>query len=63
MSAKAVSEYTSKELLYRHLAHLPTVAKPQAIPLKETSDFDAATKDSDWLASTGVLYFYLLSKI
>lgn len=53
MSAKAISEYTGKELLYKHLTHLPTVATPKAILLTETSNFDIEIKNCEWLANTG----------
>ncbi|KAI6206207.1 ATP citrate synthase [Aphelenchoides besseyi] len=49
MSAKALSEYTGKELLYRHLDKLDFVAKPQAVPLSEFSDFDDATRSVSWI--------------
>ncbi|KAI6230659.1 ATP-citrate synthase [Aphelenchoides fujianensis] len=49
MSAKALSEYTGKELLYRHLHGLDFVAKPEAVPLSEFSDFDEATKGVKWI--------------
>ncbi|KAI6181752.1 ATP-citrate synthase [Aphelenchoides besseyi] len=49
MSAKALSEYTGKELLYRHLDKLDFVAKPQAVPLSEFSDFDEATRSVSWI--------------
>jgi len=49
MSAKALNEYTGKELLYRHLNHLDSVAKPQAVTLSEFSDFDEATKGIQWI--------------
>lgn len=49
MSAKAISEYTGKELLYRHLDALSYVDKPRAIPLSETDNFEDATANCDWL--------------
>lgn len=54
MSAKALSEYTGKELLYKHLHHLSFVAKPQAVPLSEFSDFDEAARDVDWIQANKV---------
>ncbi|CAD5234806.1 unnamed protein product [Bursaphelenchus xylophilus] len=49
MSAKALSEYTGKELLYRHLNHLDFVVKPQAVPLDEFNDFDDKAKGCRWI--------------
>ncbi|GMT32112.1 hypothetical protein PFISCL1PPCAC_23409, partial [Pristionchus fissidentatus] len=51
MSAKAVSELSGKELLYRHLGHLQYVATPSALRLTERDDFDATSRKCDWLAS------------
>ncbi|VDK86738.1 unnamed protein product [Litomosoides sigmodontis] len=50
MSAKAVSEYTGKELLYRHLKELEFVEKPQALRITSTDSFDAVTDAIDWLS-------------
>jgi len=49
MSAKAVSEYSGKELLYRHLANLPSVDKPKAFALTEKDDFDSVVGNVAWL--------------
>jgi ATP citrate (pro-S)-lyase len=49
MSAKAVSEYSGKELLYRHLQKLDFVATAEPIQLDETSSFDEATRNCEWL--------------
>jgi hypothetical protein len=54
MSAKAVSEYAGKELLYRALDHIPALAKPQAVQLLETTDFAQATLNCEWLRKEGV---------
>jgi hypothetical protein len=58
MSAKALSEYTGKELLYKHLHHLPTVAKPHAVPLSEFSDFDDAVRGIDWIQEDKVRFLH-----
>lgn len=50
MSAKAVSEYTGKELLYRHLKELEFVEKPQALRITSTDSFDVVTGAIDWLS-------------
>lgn len=57
MSAKAVSEYTGKELLYRHLTHVEGLATPHAVKLDETSNFATATQNCEWLKKEGVCYF------
>lgn len=49
MSAKALSEYSGKELLYRHLNHLDFVAKPEAVPLDEFNDFEERAKGTKWI--------------
>jgi hypothetical protein len=56
MSAKALSEYTGKELLYKHLHNLTSVVKPQAVPLSEFSDFDEATRGIEWIEANKVRY-------
>ncbi|KAI1716194.1 ATP citrate lyase citrate-binding domain-containing protein [Ditylenchus destructor] len=53
MSAKAVSEYTGKELLYRHLTHVEGLATPHAVKLDETSNFATATQNCEWLKKEG----------
>lgn len=53
MSAKAVSEYSGKELLYRQLSHVQALATPHAVKLDETSNFANATKNCDWLKKEG----------
>ncbi|VBB31721.1 unnamed protein product [Acanthocheilonema viteae] len=50
MSAKAISEYTGKELLYRHLKELEFVEKPQALRLTSSDSFDVVTNEIEWLA-------------
>lgn len=55
MSAKALSEYTGKELLYKHLHSLDFVAKPQAVPLSEFSDFDEAVREVQWIQQDQVI--------
>ena len=54
MSAKAVSEYAGKDLLYRSLEHLPFLAKPHAVSLDENSDFASAIENCDWIKKEGV---------
>lgn len=49
MSAKAISEYTGKELLYRHLEELEFVEKPQALKLTSSDSFDVVTDKIEWL--------------
>ncbi|CAG9531867.1 unnamed protein product [Cercopithifilaria johnstoni] len=49
MSAKAVSEYTGKELLYRHLKELEFIEKPQALRLTSSDSFDVVTDEIEWL--------------
>ena len=53
MSAKAVSEYTGKELLYKFFKNNTSVAKPYAIPLNEKSDFDSAIQNCEWIKKDG----------
>lgn len=57
MSAKAVSEYSGKELLYRHLEALHFVAKPRALKLRSADSFDVAIGQVDWLTDGQVTYF------
>ena len=54
MSAKAIDEYTGKELLYRSLSHVKSLVKPIAIKLNENSDFNDAVGDSQWAKEAGV---------
>jgi len=49
MSAKAVSEYSGKELLYKQLEKLNFVDKPHAVALNENENFENATENCDWL--------------
>uniref|UniRef100_A0A0R3RQL5 ATP-citrate synthase n=1 Tax=Elaeophora elaphi TaxID=1147741 RepID=A0A0R3RQL5_9BILA len=49
MSVKAISEYTGKELLYRHLKELEFVEKPQALKLSSSDSFDVVTDKVEWL--------------
>jgi ATP citrate (pro-S)-lyase len=49
MSAKAVSEYSGKELLYRHLSDLQSLDTPKAFALTEKDDFDTIVEKSSWL--------------
>lgn len=49
MSAKALSEYSGKELLYRHLNHLEFVQKPVAVPLDEFNDFEEEARSCKWI--------------
>uniref|UniRef100_A0A914V2K9 ATP-citrate synthase n=1 Tax=Plectus sambesii TaxID=2011161 RepID=A0A914V2K9_9BILA len=51
MSAKAVSEYSGKELLYKHLT-LDSVVKPFAVSIGENDDFDQIVQKTPWLSST-----------
>ena len=60
MSAKAVSEYAGKELLYRSLEHVQGLAKPRAVPLDETSDFASAVQTCEWIRKEGVSQANLL---
>uniref|UniRef100_A0A7E4VQE2 ATP-citrate synthase n=1 Tax=Panagrellus redivivus TaxID=6233 RepID=A0A7E4VQE2_PANRE len=54
MSAKAVSEYTGKELLYRHLQPIvPSLDAPTAFTLGEKDDFDAVVGNAPWLQNGG----------
>jgi len=55
MSAKAVSEYSGKELLYRSLEHIQALAKPAAVRLDENSDFEHATQTCGWIRKEGVI--------
>uniref|UniRef100_A0A915PMD3 Uncharacterized protein n=1 Tax=Setaria digitata TaxID=48799 RepID=A0A915PMD3_9BILA len=52
--AKAISEYTGKELLYRHLKEFPFVEKPQALKLTTSDSFDVITDKVDWLADNKI---------
>ncbi|VDM21487.1 unnamed protein product [Wuchereria bancrofti] len=49
MSAKAISEYTGKELLYRYLQELEFLEKPQALRLVSSDSFDTVTDKIEWL--------------
>ena len=49
MSAKAISEYTGKELLYKQLDKLHFLDKPHAVPINENENFENATEKSEWL--------------
>ncbi|VDK47817.1 unnamed protein product [Anisakis simplex] len=49
MSAKAVSEYTGKELLYRQLKHVDFVSRPEAVTIADGDDFDMAISGAVWL--------------
>lgn len=53
MSAKAISEFTGKELLYRHLEQLTFLDKPRAVSINENENFETATQHCDWLTSGG----------
>uniref|UniRef100_A0A914RMJ9 Uncharacterized protein n=1 Tax=Parascaris equorum TaxID=6256 RepID=A0A914RMJ9_PAREQ len=48
MSAKAISEYTGKELLYRHLKRFNFVDKPLAIKLEADDNFDVVISGAMW---------------
>lgn len=63
MSAKAVSEYTGKELLYNFFKKNASVVKPYAICLNENSDFDLAIQNCEWIKKDGVSFPKFLSKI
>jgi len=58
MSAKAVSEYTGKELLYRSLNHISALAKPVAVELDEHTNFDEAVSNCEWLKTSGVSCYH-----
>ena len=49
MSAKALSEYSGKELLYRHFSDFQQLDKPQAFALTEKDDFDSIVGNVTWL--------------
>ncbi|VIO88263.1 ATP-citrate synthase, putative [Brugia malayi] len=49
MSAKAISEYTGKELLYRYLEELEFIEKPQTLRLVSSDSFDTVTDKIEWL--------------
>ncbi|VDN50918.1 unnamed protein product [Dracunculus medinensis] len=51
MSAKAVSELSGKELLYRHLSDLQYVNKPFAIRIRENDCFDSIIENFEWVKS------------
>ncbi|KAJ1373762.1 hypothetical protein KIN20_036265 [Parelaphostrongylus tenuis] len=52
MSAKAISELSGKELLYRHLECSGLIDAPSAIRLSAGDDFDTVVKDVTWLNGT-----------
>ncbi|CAK5017101.1 unnamed protein product [Meloidogyne enterolobii] len=49
MSAKPINEYSGKELLYRALEHVQTLAKPKAVKLDEGDTFNDAIQNCEWL--------------
>ncbi|KAM3729143.1 putative ATP-citrate synthase [Dirofilaria immitis] len=49
MSAKPISEYTGKELLYRHLKGIDFIVKPQVLKLTSSDSFDVITEKIEWL--------------
>ncbi|PAV76376.1 hypothetical protein WR25_26051 isoform C [Diploscapter pachys] len=51
MSAKAVSELTGKELLYKFLQPTGLIEAPVAVRLTEQDDFDAITAKSEWMSA------------
>uniref|UniRef100_A0A914GUN2 ATP-citrate synthase n=1 Tax=Globodera rostochiensis TaxID=31243 RepID=A0A914GUN2_GLORO len=53
MSAKAVNEYSGKELLYRSLNHVQALVKPKAVQLDEHSNFDEAILNCEWINKEG----------
>uniref|UniRef100_A0A183C8G5 ATP citrate synthase n=1 Tax=Globodera pallida TaxID=36090 RepID=A0A183C8G5_GLOPA len=53
MSAKAVNEYSGKELLYRSLNHVQALVKPKAVQLDEHSNFDEAILNCEWINKDG----------
>lgn len=54
MSAKAVSEYSGKELIYNFFKDNSSVVKPCAVSLNEESDFDIAIQNCEWIKRDGV---------
>lgn len=54
MSAKAISEYAGKELLYRHLNELEFVEKPKMLRFTANDSFDSVAEKIDWLADDKV---------
>ncbi|KAL3117993.1 hypothetical protein niasHT_005236 [Heterodera trifolii] len=53
MSAKAVNEYSGKELLYRSLNHVQALVKPNAVQLDENTNFQDAIINCDWISKEG----------
>ena len=51
MSAKAVSELTGKELLYKFLQPTGLIEAPVAVRLNEHDDFNAITAKSEWISA------------
>uniref|UniRef100_A0A2K6VY59 ATP-citrate synthase n=1 Tax=Onchocerca volvulus TaxID=6282 RepID=A0A2K6VY59_ONCVO len=49
MSAKPISEYSGKELLYRHLKEFDFIEKPQILKFTSSDSFDVITDKIDWL--------------
>lgn len=49
MSAKAISEYTGKELLYKHLASLAYLDKPHAVRVGINDVFDVTISEVAWI--------------
>lgn len=60
MSAKAVSELSGKELLYRHLSDLQYVNKPFAIRIRENDCFDSIIENFEWVKSAQVSFALFL---
>lgn len=63
MSAKAVSELSGKEVLYRQLASSGLVDAPKAVRLTEKDNFDEVVKHSEWLMKGDVSGFFKMSKL
>ncbi|VDM70389.1 unnamed protein product [Strongylus vulgaris] len=50
MSAKAVSELSGKELLYRYLESSGLIDAPSAVRVSTGDDFDSVVKGVTWLS-------------
>lgn len=56
MSAKAVSELSGKEVLYRQLSASGLIDAPHAVRLTENDSFDDIAKLSPWLSRGDVSF-------
>lgn len=62
MSAKAVSEHSGKELLYRHLS-LDSVVKPFSVAINEHDDIDQVILKTPWLSAGNVIVYIVFCKL